>query len=69
MGAMLEAEQEERFWREYMASHLWYAASALFASRGIELKTENYAEIMHKEVQDTRTPEQIKDDIYKKFKG
>ena len=63
-------ERKERFWREYMAVHLWYAAKAAMESRGYELNTPSYAEIMNPAKKpEELTTEQITGKILGQLKG
>lgn len=53
-----------------MAVHLWYAARAAMESRGYELNTPNYTEIMHPdEKPEELTAEQITGKILGQLKG
>ena len=67
---MLNQERKERFWREYVAVHLWHTAKAVVEARGYELNTPSYTEIMHPgKKPEELTTEQITDNLLSKLKG
>ena len=50
--------------------HLWHTAKTVMESRGYELNTPNYSEIMHPAEQpEELTTEQITDKLLSKLKG
>lgn len=51
----------------YIAEHLWLMTSAMYAFGGSKLTTPRYTEMICPEQKDTRTAEEIKQDILRKL--
>lgn len=66
---MADEEQARQVTTEYAMQHLWLLTSAVYAIGGGELKTPQYIDLVHPEMQirDQRSAEQIKQDILAKL--
>ena len=70
MTALLNEYRKEKFWREYIAIHVWHTARAAVEARGYELNTPSYTEIMHPDAKPEKlTTEQITGNLLSKLKG
>ena len=51
---------EQRNYREYIGNHLWAIANAAYSFGGKEIPSTPYSEIIHPEIVDNRSSDEIK---------
>lgn len=71
LKVIVNDETRKRLAEDYAMQHLWLLTGAVYAMGGADLKTPSYVELAHPEikVRDTRTAEQIKQDILRKVES
>ena len=67
----MEDDTRRRMTETYIAEHLWFGVSAIYALVGGELQTPRYTDMIdpHGSQTDNRTAEQIKADIVRKLRA
>jgi len=64
---LLQEDLERERYEVYANQCLWTIAAGLYSLGGQTLSMPQYVELIHPEMKDTRTAQEIKDDIVKRL--